>query len=85
MLRTARCFPVGPTPAQTGYAFFGEVNELNSFGMRLLVPVWTTVDWGAIGLALLSFVALFRLRWDMLRTLGLSAGLGMIYFLVFLT
>ncbi len=42
-------------------------------------------DWAAVGLTAFAFFALFRLRWGMLRTLGLSAGLGCVYYLLTFT
>jgi len=44
--------------------------------------VWATVDVAAVVIAILAFLALFRLRWGMLRTLGAAAGVGMAWFLV---
>ncbi len=58
--------------------FFGTVNEGELLGMRLQAPVLSTVDWLAVGLSLLSGIALLRLHWGMLPTLGASAVLGMI-------
>jgi len=66
------------------HTVFREVETFTSYGLELSVPVWATVDWATIGLAAVAFVAIFRWEWDMLKTLGLSAGLGMIYYLAVL-
>jgi chromate transporter len=59
--------------------FFGTVDELRlAWGLRLEVPELATVDWTAVVLALAAGVALFRLHWGMLRTLGASALLGVL-------
>jgi chromate transporter len=44
------------------------------------LPVWTSLDLGTLFVAAFAFVALFRLRWGMLTTLGASAAAGMILF-----
>ncbi len=59
---------------------FGTVTERYFGSLRLLVPEFATIDWAAVALAATAFFVLFRLNWSMLRTLLLSAGLGMIYF-----
>ncbi len=66
------------------HTLFEEVDERVWNGVRLYVPVWDTVDPAAVAIASLAAVALFLFRWGMLRTLGLSAAAGLIYYLVFL-
>ena len=63
------------------HTLFEEVNEMNAFGLRLLVPVWASLDIGALLLAIVASFALFRFRLGMFKTLGLCAGLGLVYFL----
>lgn len=63
---------------------FGTVETITSFGMELSVPVWPTVDWAAVGLGAVAFYVVFWREWDMLQTIGLGAGLGMIYYLTVL-
>lgn len=67
------------------HTVFRDVETLTSYGLELSVPVWASVDWATIALAAVAFLAIFRWKWDMLKTLGLSAGLGMIYYLTFLS
>lgn len=43
---------------------------------RIELPVVTTLDPLALGIAILAAVLLFRLRWSVLRTLGICAAVG---------
>lgn len=61
------------------HVLFGEVVERVTSGVRLLVPVWSTIDLAAAAIAAGSFVALFRFRWGMLTTLGAAAVAGLLY------
>ncbi len=63
------------------HTLFGEVGEVHRLGMRLLVPDWSTLDLGAVLIAAGAFLALFRWKLGMLKTLALSAAAGMIWFL----
>jgi chromate transporter len=67
------------------HTLFGEVDERVWNGMRLFVPVWETVDPAAVAIGALAAIGLFRFRLAMLRTLGLSAAAGFIYYLVVLS
>jgi chromate transporter len=40
------------------------------------LPVWSSADLFSIGIAVFAFFTLFRLRWGMFATLGVSAFLG---------
>ena len=57
---------------------FQEVRTLELGWLRLLVPVLSSVDMVACGLALVAGFALFRFRISVLWTLGLCAGLGVV-------
>ncbi|MCZ7583092.1 MAG: chromate efflux transporter [Deltaproteobacteria bacterium] len=61
------------------HVLFGTLHTERAFGVRLLIPEWTTLDPLALAVTAASFVLLFRLRVGMLPTLGLSvaAGLGL--------
>lgn len=63
---------------------FGVVDELEYGRLRLLIPQIQTLDWGALLIAIAAFVSLFRFKLSMLTTLALSAGAGIIYYLLFL-
>lgn len=65
------------------HVIFGVVNERQLGPLRLYVPEWGTLDLAALVLTVISFIALFRFKIGMLLTLALSAGLGLIYRLVF--
>lgn len=64
------------------HVVFGSVNERFVGPLRLYAPDWRTLDVAALALTVVSFVLLFRLKLGMLPTLGVSAGLGLIYRLV---
>lgn len=61
---------------------FGTVDEVNYGRLRLFIPDLSTLDWAAFIIAIGAFIALFRLKLNMLVTLALSALAGMIYYLV---
>lgn len=63
---------------------FRETGRIQQFGLDLLVPVWTSIDWGGLGIVLIAFFMLFRLKWNMLRTLLVSILIGGAYHLIFL-
>jgi chromate transporter len=48
-------------------------------GVHVLLPTWSTLEVPAVVLSIGAFVALFRLKWGMLPTLGASAAAGMLY------
>ncbi len=63
------------------HTLFAEVNEVRQSGVRLLVPVWSTLNPAALVIAAFAFLALFRWKMGMLKTLAASAAAGMIWFL----
>ena len=65
------------------HTLFGTVTEVRRLGLRLQVPDWSTLDPGALAIAVLAFLALFRWRLGMLKTLGLSVAAGLVWFLAF--
>jgi len=65
------------------HTVFGEVNELSIFGMRLLIPVWSTADLMSILIAAGALVAMFRFKRGMMATLAASTAIGLIYYLSF--
>ncbi len=65
------------------HVLFGRVDESRWMGMRLLVPAWGTVDWPAVALAAGAFLALFRCKLGMMKTLAASAAAGLLWYLVF--
>lgn len=63
---------------------FRETDRIQQFGLDLLIPVWPTIDWAGLGIVLIAFFMLFRLKWGMLKTLLGSILLGMCYYLLVL-
>jgi chromate transporter len=61
---------------------FGTVNEIDSFGMRVLVPELSTARWASIAIAAFAFFALFRRGWGMVRTLAVCTSVGAAYYLL---
>jgi chromate transporter len=62
---------------------FGTVNEVWLGPLRLLVPVWSTIDWASLLIAIAAFVAIFHFKVSMIKTLAGAAVAGLLYFLVF--
>lgn len=60
---------------------FGVVEERNFGRLRLYIPDFSTLDWAALLIAIGAFIALFRLKLNMLITLALSASAGILFFL----
>jgi chromate transporter len=59
------------------HVLFAEVGETRAAGVRLLVPEWATLDAAALLITIGAFVALFVLKWGILRTLALAAAAGL--------
>jgi chromate transporter len=64
------------------HTLFGEVEEVRRMGLRLLVPVGSTLQPGALVLGAFAFLALFRWKIGMLKTLAASAVAGLLWWLV---
>lgn len=65
------------------HTIFGEVEEIRTLGLRLLVPVWGTIDLVPLAIGIGAFIALFRFRTGMLPTLAGGALTGSLYHLLF--
>ncbi len=61
---------------------FGVVNERQFGPVRVLIPDFQTLDIVALAIAVAAFIALFRFKAGMLLTLALSAGAGILYYLI---
>ena len=61
---------------------FGRVNDVYALGMHLIVPVWTTLNVPALAIAAFAALAIFRLKLSLLKTIAISAGLGVVYHLI---
>lgn len=64
------------------HTVFAELVEFQTLGMRVLIPVWETVDYIPLLISLGAFVALLKFRVGMIFTLIGSALIGTILFLV---
>jgi chromate transporter len=61
------------------HTLFAEVREVETAGMRLDVPVWTSLDVPALLLSLAALVAVFRLRAGPVPVIAACAAAGMAY------
>jgi chromate transporter len=59
------------------HTLFEETRQLEWSLLALEVPVPGTVRWVAVAIAVLAAVLLFRLKWSVLRTLGVCALVGL--------
>lgn len=58
------------------HTLFGRLSERREFGMRLIVPEWSSLDLVAVAIALVAAVCLFILRWSPLRTVAVASLIG---------
>jgi chromate transporter len=61
------------------HVVFAHVDESHRMGVRLLQPDLSTANPGAALIAAGAFVALFKLRWGMIRTLIVAAAIGIVW------
>jgi chromate transporter len=61
---------------------FDRVRDADVFGGPIPVPVWSSVDWFAVAVAAISFVGLWRYRWNVVPVVIGSAAAGLIHQLV---
>jgi chromate transporter len=64
---------------------FTRVDEFYWGPLRLFVPDLSTLDWASLLIALAAFIALFRYKVSMIKTLAASATVGFAYYLIFLS
>lgn len=63
---------------------FSETERFEQFGMNLLYPIWSSIDWVGYTIVSIAFFILFYLKWGMLKTLFTSILLGVLYHWIFL-
>ena len=63
------------------HVLFGEVRQVEGFGMSLDMPVLATIDPAAVILTLAALVAVFRFRVGMIPVLAACSAAGVLYFL----
>ncbi len=61
------------------HTIFEQVDESRTLGMRLLVPVWSTIDFAALLIAAGAFIAMFIFRTGMIITLAAAVAAGLVY------
>ncbi len=64
------------------HTLFGTVDAIHTLGMRLQVPVWQSLNIVSVLIAIGAFVALFRYKLSMIKTLAGSAFVGLLYHLM---
>ena len=64
------------------HTIFGSLRDLNLLGAHLLIPVWSTINVPTLLIAAFAMLALFRFKMGMMKTIGCSAALGLIYHFV---
>jgi chromate transporter len=62
---------------------FKIIEESRWFGIRYYIPEWETFNFQSFIIAIASFIFMFLLKLDMLKTLGLSVILGILLWFVF--
>ncbi|MCU0346871.1 MAG: chromate efflux transporter [Saprospiraceae bacterium] len=60
------------------HTLFGKVGELKFGALHLPLPEWATMDWGAVFITLVALFVYLKLHWDMLKTIGVCAVLGLL-------
>ncbi len=63
------------------HVLFGEVRQVEGFGMSLDMPVLATIDPAAVVLTLAALVAVFRFKIGMIPVLAACSTAGVLYFL----
>ncbi|HEY8267350.1 MAG TPA: chromate efflux transporter [Xanthobacteraceae bacterium] len=64
------------------HLFFGTVGEARTYGIRLYVPEFATINIASVLLAIAALVALLRFKIGMIPVLAASAALGALYFYI---
>jgi chromate transporter len=64
------------------HTLFDQVREVDVFGGLIPLPVWSSVDWFVVSVALISFVGLWRYRWNVVPVVLGGAAAGLLYKLV---
>ena len=62
--------------------FFAQTGVFRAWPLRIHTFELASIDLFAVGLAVAAFIALVRLKWPLLLTLGLSAVVGAAYYLL---
>jgi chromate transporter len=60
------------------HTLFTETRTVERGPVELLVPVWSSYVWESFLIAAVAMVLAFKLRWSVLRVLGVCAALGLV-------
>ncbi|MFY9351110.1 MAG: chromate efflux transporter [Sphingobium sp.] len=60
------------------HVLFSRVGTIEAGPLRLYAPDWTSLDWQGGVLAVLSVVLIFRLKWNVIKVLGIAAIGGLL-------
>ncbi len=60
------------------HVLFERVATVESGPLRLYLPEWESFDWRAAAISIVAMVLVFRFRWGIVATLGVSAALGLV-------
>ena len=60
------------------HVLFARVGEAHAGPLRLYVPDWASIDWRAALLAAVAALLIFRLKWNLMQVLGVSAVGGLL-------
>jgi chromate transporter len=63
------------------HVLFGELRDVQAYGMNVEVPVWHTIDIAALLLTAAALLAVFRFRIGMIKVLSACSAAGILYYL----
>jgi chromate transporter len=61
---------------------FGALRDVRVLGGHLQIPVWNTIQLPSLFIAAFALVAIFRFKLSVIKTIGCSAMLGILYHLI---
>jgi chromate transporter len=64
------------------HALFGELHEIRTLGVRLVVPVWSMLQPFSLLIAVSAMIALIHFKAEMIPALLISALVGMVYYVM---
>lgn len=65
------------------HTLFERVHEVSILGGPVPIPVWGSIDWFAVAIAGVTFVGLWRYRWNVIPVVLGSAAAGLVHGWVF--
>jgi chromate transporter len=64
------------------HTLFRTIDETHEYGIRLLVPDWSTINFLSLLIACGALIAMLRFKVGMLPVLGVAAAIGSAYYIV---